>query len=122
MKRPLSGQPRPVPVAASRPAMTARTVAWLVLRRAEKRSADDQALLADYDAGRATVATVWRNGPTEGQINRLKTIKRQMYGRAKLDLLGRRFLLAVSIIESGQEPECALCLTDRVSGNRCCLR
>ena len=36
----------------------------------------------------------WSNGQTEGQINRLKTIKRQMYGRASLDLLGRRFLLA----------------------------
>jgi len=28
------------------------------------------------------------------QINRLKNIKRQMYGRADLDLLERRFLLA----------------------------
>ena len=36
----------------------------------------------------------WSNGQTEGQINRLKTIKRQMYGRAGLDLLSRRFLLA----------------------------
>ena len=35
----------------------------------------------------------WSTGPVEGQINRLKTIKRQMYGRAKLDLLARRFLL-----------------------------
>ena len=39
-------QPRPVLVAASRPVLTSRTAAWLVLRRAEKRSADDQALLA----------------------------------------------------------------------------
>jgi transposase len=36
----------------------------------------------------------WSNGPVEGQINRLKAIKRQMYGRAKLDLLERRFLPA----------------------------
>jgi hypothetical protein len=36
----------------------------------------------------------WSNGPAEGQINHLKTLKRQMYGRAGLDLLGRRFLLA----------------------------
>ena len=33
------------------------------------------------------------NGPVEGHINRLKMLKRQMYGRAKLDLLERRFLL-----------------------------
>ncbi len=36
----------------------------------------------------------WSNGQVEGQINRLKTLKRQMYGRANLDLLERRFLLA----------------------------
>jgi transposase len=39
--------PRPVLVAAPRPVLTSRTAAWLVLRRAEKRSADDRALLAD---------------------------------------------------------------------------
>jgi transposase len=36
----------------------------------------------------------WSNGPVEGHINRLKTLKRSMYGRAGLDLLTRRFLLA----------------------------
>jgi len=51
-------------------------------------------LLDDYGAVRAAVEMAWSNGPTEGQINRLKTIKRQMYGRAKQDLLERRFLLA----------------------------
>ncbi len=39
-------------------------------------------LSADYDAVRAAVTLDWSNGQTEGQINRLKTIKRQMYGRA----------------------------------------
>jgi transposase len=43
---------------------------------------------------RAAVTLDWSNGPVEGQINRLKTIKRQMYGRANLDLLERRFLPA----------------------------
>jgi len=42
----------------------------------------------------AAVALPWSNGQTEGQVNRLKTLKRQMYGRANLDLLERRFLLA----------------------------
>ncbi len=147
--RKLPKQPRPVLVAAPRPVFTSRTAAWLVLRRSEKRSADDRALLAelcrhtpeldeaialaeeftglvrdhaptrldpwlrrardctarqlrsfakrlldDYDAVRAAVELAWSNGPTEGQINRLKTIKRQMYGRAKQDLLERRFLRA----------------------------
>jgi transposase len=49
---------------------------------------------ADEAAVRAAVTLPWSTGQVEGQINRLKTIKRQMYGRAKLDLLGRRFLLA----------------------------
>ena len=129
--------------------LTTRTVAWTVLRRAEKRSPEDQALLddlrrnapaldetvalaeafiglvrdraperldpwlqqaqdgavpalrrfakrlsADYDAVRAAVTLDWSNGSAEGQINRLKALKRQMYGRAHLDLLERRFLLA----------------------------
>ena len=142
-------RPRPVLVAAPRRVLTSRTAAWLVLRRVEKRSPDDQALLADlrrhapeldeaialgeaftglirdrapdrldpwlrqardstvrqlrsfakglqgdYAAVRAAAALAWSNGPVEGQINRLKTLKRQMYGRANLDLLERRFLLA----------------------------
>ena len=51
-------------------------------------------LSADYDAVRAAVTLKWSNGPVEGQVNRLKAIKREMYGRAGLDLLERRFLLA----------------------------
>ncbi len=51
-------------------------------------------LSSDYDAVRAAVTLAWSNGQVEGQINRLKTLKRQMYGRASLDLLERRFLLA----------------------------
>lgn len=49
-------------------------------------------LTKDYAAVRAALETVWSNGQTEGQINRLKLLKRQMYGRAKLDLLRRRVL------------------------------
>ena len=140
---------RPTSDAAPRQVLTPRTAAWTVLRRAEKRSVESQALLAgvrerstvlneavepaeaftalvrgreatqfdpwmqhtensavpplqrfakrlraDYDAVRAALSLDWSNGQTEGQINRLKTIKRQMYGRAGLDLLERRFLLA----------------------------
>ncbi|MGI4801837.1 MAG: transposase [Janthinobacterium lividum] len=51
-------------------------------------------LSSDYEAVRAAVTLAWSNGQVEGQINRLKTIKRQMYGKASLDLLERRFLLA----------------------------
>jgi transposase len=58
------------------------------LRRFAKR------LSVDYEAVRAAVTLGWSNGPVEGQINRLKMLKRTMYGRANLDLLSRRFLLA----------------------------
>ena len=43
---------------------------------------------------RTASAATWSTGQVEGQINWLKMIKRQMYSRANLDLLGRCFLLA----------------------------
>jgi transposase len=47
-------------------------------------------LRRDEAAVRAAVSLSWSNGPTEGHINRLKCRKRQMYGRAHLDLLSQR--------------------------------
>jgi len=145
----LPASARPTLDAAPRQVLTPPTVTWTVLRRAEKRTIESQALLADlrersptlsqaielaeafiallrgrepaqldtwlhqaeesavpplqrfatrlradYAAVHAALSLKWSNGQTEGQINRLKTIKRQMYGRADLDLLERRFLLA----------------------------
>lgn len=46
----------------------------------------------DYSAVHAACCSKWSNGQTEGQVNRLKMLKRQMYGRANLDLLRARFL------------------------------
>ena len=51
-------------------------------------------LRQDYEAVRASLLYNWSNGPTEGHINRLKCVKRQMYGRAKLDLLRQRLVTA----------------------------
>jgi len=34
----------------------------------------------------------WSNGQTEGQITKLKLVKQQMYGRAKVDLLQARLI------------------------------
>ncbi|WP_238241820.1 ISL3 family transposase, partial [Methylobacterium isbiliense] len=48
----------------------------------------------DRAAVRAGLELPWSSGQAEGQINRLKLLKRSMYGRAKLDLLRHRFLLA----------------------------
>jgi transposase len=46
----------------------------------------------DYKAIKAGVTLPWSTSPVEGHINRLKMLKRQMFGRARLDLLSRRFL------------------------------
>jgi len=46
----------------------------------------------DLDAVRNAVEQPWSNGQTEGQVNRLKTLKRAMYGRASAELLRARML------------------------------
>lgn len=48
----------------------------------------------DWAAVEAAFLLPWSNGQLEGQVNRVKLIKRQGYGRAKLDLLRRRVLAA----------------------------
>jgi transposase len=53
-----------------------------------------QGLRDDYAAVKAGVTLPWSNGPVEGHINRLKMLKRQMFGRAHLDLLSCRFVRA----------------------------
>jgi transposase len=127
--------------------LTPRRAAWLVLRRPEKRTAEETQQLAqlhaqsaevaeaidlaqefatlvrqrqpaqldswlqratasaleavrrfatglaeDYAAVKAGVTLPWSTSPVEGHINRLKMLKRHMFGRARLDLLSRRFL------------------------------
>ena len=49
-------------------------------------------LQSDLDAVRAAFTMPWSNGQTEGHVNRLKFLKRQMYGRASLELLRLRVL------------------------------
>jgi transposase len=46
----------------------------------------------DEEAVRAAIREPWSNGQVEGHVNRLKMLKRQMFGRAKFDLLRRRVL------------------------------
>jgi transposase len=131
------------------PPLTARRAAWLVLRRADQRTAVEsqqltqwraqpgeladaitltadfaqlvrqrqgaqlapwleraaqstlgvfqrcaQGLRDDYAAVNAGMTLPWSTGPVAGHINRLKMLTRQMCGRARRDLLSRRFLLA----------------------------
>ena len=49
-------------------------------------------VLQDKDAVLAGLTLPWSNGPLEGNVNRLKLIKRSMYGRAEFDLLKLRVL------------------------------
>ncbi len=61
-------------------------------------AAAEPTLLADFAAGlrrdlkavQAAVDLPWTTSPAEGQINRIKTIKRMMYGRAGFTLLRAR--------------------------------
>jgi transposase len=46
----------------------------------------------DKAAVAAAITSPWSNGQTEGQITKLKLVKRQMYRRAKIDLLEARLL------------------------------
>ncbi|NCC37230.1 MAG: ISL3 family transposase, partial [Chloroflexia bacterium] len=51
-------------------------------------------LLQEEASIRAALSEPWSSGQVEGQVNRLKLLKRQMYGRAKFDLLRQRVLNA----------------------------
>ena len=51
-------------------------------------------LRKDWAAVTAGLTVSYSSGPVEGHVNRIKMIKRQMYGRAKPDLLRKRVLLA----------------------------
>jgi transposase len=70
---------------------------WLI--DAQKSSVSAVATFAaglqqDAAAVKAALTTPWSSGQTEGQVNKLKLLKRQTFGRAKFDLLRRRVLLA----------------------------
>jgi transposase len=49
-------------------------------------------LKKDSDAVKAGLTLEWSNGQTEGQVHRLKLLKRQMYGRGSFKLLRKRVL------------------------------
>jgi transposase len=65
---------------------------WLEQTKATELRAFATSLQRDESAVRAALALPWSNGQTEGQVHRLKLIKRQMFGRAKFDLLKQRVL------------------------------
>ena len=51
-------------------------------------------LLRDIKAVKNGINMSWSNGAVEGHVNRIKSIKRQMYGRASFDLLRKKVILS----------------------------
>jgi len=68
--------------------------AWLEQAATTALRGFAEGLRGDHGAVRAAITEPWSNGPVEGHVNRLKLIKRQMFGRAKFDLLRQRVLCA----------------------------
>lgn len=65
---------------------------WIASAKQSKLAALATGLEADKNAVAAAITEPWSSGQVEGKINRLKLIKRQMYGRANLDLLKARLM------------------------------
>jgi transposase len=63
---------------------------WLQTAERSPLASFARRLRRDHDAVAAALQLPWSNGMVEGQIHRLKLIKRQMYGRASFDLLRLR--------------------------------
>jgi len=80
-------------------AFTPRRVAelepWIAAAGAGLIGSFASGILKDKGAVCAAITEPWSNGQTEGQITKLKLMKRQMYGRAKIDLLQARLIGAV---------------------------
>jgi len=66
--------------------------AWIERARSGLVTSFSNGVAKDRDAIRAAIVSAWSNGQTEGQITKLKLVKRQMYGRAKIDLLEARLI------------------------------
>jgi transposase len=65
---------------------------WLEQALSSELATFARGLRRDGDAVRAAFTEPWGTSPVEGQINRLKTKNRQMYGRANYPLLRSRVL------------------------------
>jgi transposase len=65
---------------------------WIAQARQSLLASFGNGVEKDEAAVRAAIVLPWSNGQTEGQITRLKLVKRQMYGRAKIDLLQARLI------------------------------
>jgi hypothetical protein len=65
---------------------------WIANAKRSLVSSFATGVLKDRAAVRAAIIQPWSNGQVEAQITKLKLVRRQMYGRAKIDLLEARLL------------------------------
>ena len=65
---------------------------WIARARNSLVSSFANGIGKDRGAVLSAINSPWSSGQVEGQITRLKLVKRQMYGRAKLDLLEARLV------------------------------
>lgn len=65
---------------------------WIERARASLVASFANGVAKDEAAVRAAITSPWSNGQTEGQITRLTLVRRQMYGRGKIDLLQARLI------------------------------
>lgn len=65
---------------------------WIERARGSLVGSFASGVARDEAAVRAAITSPWSNGQTEGQITRLKLVRRQMYGRGKIDLLQARLI------------------------------
>jgi transposase len=65
---------------------------WIERARASLIASFANGVARDEAAVRAAITSSWSNGQTEGQITRLKLVRRQMYGRGNIDLLQARLI------------------------------
>lgn len=68
---------------------------WIEVASESLVASFSKGIANDRDAVGAAIIEPWSNGQTEGQVNKLKLVKRQMYGRAKIDLLEARLIGAI---------------------------
>ncbi|WP_090341914.1 transposase [Dyadobacter koreensis] len=62
-------------------------------RASKKLEGFAKSMNPDFQAIQNAFNLPWSNGRVEGNVNKIKTLKRQMYGRADFELLKRRLLL-----------------------------
>jgi transposase len=70
----------------------ANLMPWMAAAEDSLIASFARGIAKDCDAVVAAICEPWSNGQTEGQVNKLKLVKRQMYGRAKIDLLEARLI------------------------------